>query len=547
MDKKMNTILREHQVIEATRRANWRNSTRNFEEKEAEWKKSQPVLMHKRLELTKLHHAIKGYSEFLQQLNRNWNRLEQSNKEIDRYNNLRLHRIIEIKQRNWEKTQVQFENLKEEKQKLPKVVEEKRRRVEKYSNCFKTPRPAGVYENLDSKLQLHQKKQTGPSRNLGEEVGELKTLILYYSGEEKKIAEKIHLKMEQNERKMEELNKIAASALAENQTLTRENSELTNQQLEMNNTLLTAQEEHENTMQYVKALQQQVEQLQFTNSEVQRKAQQTKVKNKMLLKENNNFKKSLRVLEARERKVKEVLYLTRKLKYVPLKEFKVLKVLGQGANGIVFLVEITLPKDDPRQFALKMILNFGDETELSDEIRSQYSNEFEVLRNITDIHPNIIHILSEFVTRPTGKMIDFVNGSLQQYLIKTDPITGEKTPIKTQFFLTENCPGTLDDLMKREKEFTVKKIYAYSRELLDCFAFLFQNEVVHRDVKPNNILVSVTGELILTDFGESVETENHICSKERLRTGNQKYQAPEVLNSISPHSKKDKIDFSGQY
>ena len=237
MDKKMNTILREHQVIEATRRANWRNSTRNFEEKEAEWKKSQPVLMHKRLELTKLHHAIKGYSEFLQQLNRNWNRLEQSNKEIDRYNNLRLHRIIEIKQRNWEKTQVQFENLKEEKQKLPKVVEEKRRRVEKYSNYFKTPRPAD--ENLHSKLQLHQKMQTGPSSKLDNEAGDLKTLILYYSGEEKKIAEKIHLTMEQNERKIEELNKIAVSALAENRTLTRENAELTNQQLAMTNALLT--------------------------------------------------------------------------------------------------------------------------------------------------------------------------------------------------------------------------------------------------------------------------------------------------------------------
>ena|SRR3990167_9539472 len=69
-------------------------------------------------------------------------------------------------------------------------------------------------------------------------------------------------------------------------------------------------EEHENTLQCAQALQQKVQQLENTNSEVQRKAQQTNVKNQMLLKENKNLKKSLRFLEARERKLKEVLYLT---------------------------------------------------------------------------------------------------------------------------------------------------------------------------------------------------------------------------------------------
>ena len=57
----------------------------------------------------------------------------------------------------------------------------------------------------------------------------------------------------------------------------------------------------------------------------------------------------------------------------------------------------------------------------------------------------------------------------------------------------------------------IRFIIRFAGELLDCFVFLFENRVAHRDVKPNNIFVSSDGSLILGDFGEAAELDEKHC------------------------------------
>src|SRR3990167_2835711 len=244
----------------------------------------------------------------------------------------------------------------------------------------------------------------------------------------------------------------------------------------------------------------------------------------------------------RSEKIKRTLLLTRQLRFVAFNEMKVMKILGQGSNGIVFLVEIPLRNQTRVQLALKMILNFQqiNTTKLS----NHFVNEFDVLFKLVDIHPNITHILADFTAAPTLQMINAVDPSIHDLLYKKDTF-GEEVPVTTEFFLIEYHPATLEQVLKQRK-LQAAEIYRFAGELLDCFVFLFENRVAHRDVKPDNIFVSFEGSLILGDFGEAVELdEKHCCSVHKLRAGNMKFSAPEVINQLG--SGKQMIEFGKQY
>ena len=250
--------------------------------------------------------------------------------------------------------------------------------------------------------------------------------------------------------------------------------------------------------------------------------------------------------EKKSKKVKEILLLTRKLKLQNGQDlsddFKLVKKLGGGCSGLVFLVETTV-NNQTRQFALKMILNFH-QVETKD-VKNYYQNELEILHSLTDIHPNIIHIISECTTRPTEQMISHADSTVMALLKKRNAQTSVETPCTTKFFLTEYHKSTLQQVYELEK-FSVERVYRYARDLLDCFAFLYHQHIVHRDVKMNNIMVSVEDHLILIDFGESLKTDiYHCCSRSVLTAGNMKYLAPEVRHAIE--SKAETINFSGQY
>src|SRR3990167_3066242 len=244
----------------------------------------------------------------------------------------------------------------------------------------------------------------------------------------------------------------------------------------------------------------------------------------------------------RSEKIKRTLLLTRQLRFVAFEEIKVVNVLGQGSNGIVFLVEIPLRIQTTVQLALKMILNLQqiNTTKLS----NHFVNEFDVLFKLVDIHPNIIHILADFTDAPTLQMINALHPSIHDLLFKKDEF-GVEVPVTTQFFLIEYHPATLEQVLK-ERKLQAAEIYRFAGELLDCFVFLFENRVAHRDVKPDNIFVSSEGSLILGDFGEAAELdENHCCSVHNLRAGNMRFTAPEVINQLG--SGKKTINFAKQY
>lgn len=76
------------------------------------------------------------------------------------------------------------------------------------------------------------------------------------------------------------------------------------------------------------------------------------------------------------------------------------------------------------------------------------------------------------------------------------------------YFVYEFCNGgTFEGLLKKEGALPEKVALGYFAQLLEAFKVLNKNNVMHRDLKPDNILIH-DGILKLADFGFCKPLEN---------------------------------------
>ena len=96
------------------------------------------------------------------------------------------------------------------------------------------------------------------------------------------------------------------------------------------------------------------------------------------------------------------------------------------------------------------------------------------------------------------------------------------------YFVYEYCNGgTLDKLMQKEGPFAEKRALVYFRQIIEAFKVLTKNNIMHRDIKPDNILMH-NGNIKMADFGFCKPLEN---ANDLVQTmlGSPIYMAPEVI------------------
>jgi serine/threonine protein kinase len=94
--------------------------------------------------------------------------------------------------------------------------------------------------------------------------------------------------------------------------------------------------------------------------------------------------------------------------------------------------------------------------------------------------------------------------------------------------------GTLHDEVEREKPMPLPKVVNYLEQVAAALDFAHQHGVIHRDVKPANILMTADKRLLLTDFGlvkiiaegQPPQTDLSIAG---LLVGTPEYMAPEQV------------------
>ncbi|XP_022521555.2 citron rho-interacting kinase isoform X2 [Astyanax mexicanus] len=104
------------------------------------------------------------------------------------------------------------------------------------------------------------------------------------------------------------------------------------------------------------------------------------------------------------------------------------------------------------------------------------------------------------------------------------------------YLVMEYLPG--GDLMallnRYEDQFDESMAQFYLAELVQAIHTVHQMGYVHRDVKPENVLIDRTGHIKLADFGSAAKlTANKTVGSSRLPVGTQDFLAPEVLSSLS--------------
>src|SRR5438874_1321287 len=173
-----------------------------------------------------------------------------------------------------------------------------------------------------------------------------------------------------------------------------------------------------------------------------------------------------------------------------LGNYQLLRLLGRGAFAEVYLAEhryLEVPA------AIKVL-----HVRLESDIHEQFRREARTIAHLQ--HPHIIRVL------------DF--GFQDQ----------------TPYLVLEYIPnGTLRTRHPKGTHLPLEQIVQYVKQIAPALDYAHQQRVIHRDVKPENMLLSANNEVVLSDFGIAVVQRTMDSLKTQSQAGTPIYMAPEQI------------------
>jgi serine/threonine protein kinase len=167
-----------------------------------------------------------------------------------------------------------------------------------------------------------------------------------------------------------------------------------------------------------------------------------------------------------------------------INKYKILSVIGQGGFGITYLAQHT---ELHNQFAIKecfvrqwckrdicFVCAYDNDKSKFEEFKVKFLNEAQTLARLD--HKNIVRVTDYFEENNTGYFaMEFIEGDSLRKII--------------------------DRNGKSDEDFSIKLIL----KLSEAIEFLHQRKILHRDIKPDNIIIKADNEPVLLDFGAARE------------------------------------------
>jgi len=183
-----------------------------------------------------------------------------------------------------------------------------------------------------------------------------------------------------------------------------------------------------------------------------------------------------------------------------LKRYEVVKKLGEGGTSIVYQANDKVLK---RNVVLKILSNPSLPTHIAQEY---FLREAQIVASL--VHPNILTVYD--VGRAGGRM----------YMVME--------------YLDGKC---LDAVIEERKALPLKEVANIAAQLGEALAYAHEKNIVHRDIKPGNVMVMKDGTVKLMDFGMAKALDIH-TNKSLYICGTPDYMSPEqeAGEELSPAS-----------
>jgi non-specific serine/threonine protein kinase/serine/threonine-protein kinase len=187
--------------------------------------------------------------------------------------------------------------------------------------------------------------------------------------------------------------------------------------------------------------------------------------------------------------------------------YKIVREIGHGGMGVVYLAE----RDDEhyrQQVAIKLINpGLGGET-----IRRRFRNEMQILADLN--HPNIARLFD-----------------------------GGKTPDGVPYLVMEYVEGSPINRYCNDRNLSTEQRLKLFCTVCDAVQYAHQHLVIHRDIKPGNILVTSEGLPKLVDFGIAKLLDNGNSMPDATATVmpfmTPEYASPEQVHGLSATTATD--------
>ncbi|MDH3522373.1 MAG: serine/threonine protein kinase [Acidobacteriota bacterium] len=171
--------------------------------------------------------------------------------------------------------------------------------------------------------------------------------------------------------------------------------------------------------------------------------------------------------------------------------------LGRGAMGVVYLAS------DPvigRRIALKVLrLDLPGAEESSERLRSRFQREAQSAGILS--HPNIVTVYDAIEQTEDGALciaMEYVEGT------------------------------NLSDLLRKPEPLAPDLVLDLAAQIADALEYAHGEGVIHRDVKPANVIVTPNGRVKITDFGIAHLIDTALSDDLRF-LGTPSYMAPERI------------------
>ena len=171
--------------------------------------------------------------------------------------------------------------------------------------------------------------------------------------------------------------------------------------------------------------------------------------------------------------------------------YKIIGKIGSGGMANVYLAQDLILE---RQVAVKMMSLTFNEDEESDNLRRF---QREALSTTELIHPNIVNIYDIGEGERPYIVMEYVEGTdLKKYIQENHPIP-------------------------------YSKVIKIMSQILSGISYAHRNGVIHRDIKPHNILIDKEGTVKITDFGIAVALSQNSITQTNSILGSVQYISPE--------------------